>query len=788
MGTKPGVILLVAGDPDDSGRIKEILNSITRGTIRVRTAETLETALAIVAAGGVDIVLLDLFLSDSKGLDTFLRLRNQAPAVPVIVLTDAKGKLCAANTMEHGGSDFLIKEEISETSLKRSLHYVTRQQWHDEEKERKMYSFQTDEARLLDLLLSNADGMVLIDRKNIVRFVNPAAEALFGRTSEHFVGQTFTLPVLPNQTTEHAFCRNGRDTIVVEIRAVETMWGGSAAFLLSLRDITTRKKAEETLRESEERYALAVQGSQDGLWDWNLATQEIYYSTRWKSMLGYEDPEIGKSPDEWLGRIHGEDKDRIKAEIQLYQEGKTPNFENEYRILHKDGSFKWMLCRGIAIRDEKGKAFRIAGSQSDITLRKAAEKQLEDALSDLKFALASEKVLLDELDKKNKELIELSITDGLTGLYNHRFIQERFEFEFKRIKRYGGHLACMMIDIDHFKSINDTYGHQFGDYVLREIAKIIQSKSREVDICGRYGGEEFMIITNVILEYAMTFATKIHAAIDQHPFMSDSNRVHVTVSIGVADFREDMKSRHELIEHADQALYQAKEDGRNLIRIWKEQSGRDEPSLDHISVQELKTKFLSLSQQVRASYMEYTNALVKAVDAKDPFTKEHSQNVSLYSVEIAQACGIPEKDVEIIKYASLLHDIGKISIAQEILLKTGPLTAEEYKILQKHPMVGVTILKDIKFLEKEIPIILHHHERFDGKGYPQGLMGREIPLGARIVAVADAFDAMTSGRGYKEKLTIDEAMEELNRGSGSQFVPEIVETFVRILQGKKNKK
>jgi PAS domain S-box/diguanylate cyclase (GGDEF) domain/uncharacterized domain HDIG len=472
----------------------------------------------------------------------------------------------------------------------------------------------------------------------------------------------------------------------------------------------------------------------------------------------------------------------------MYQEGKTPNFENEYRILHKDGSFRWMLCRGIAIRDKKGKACRVAGSQSDITLRKAAEKQLEDALNDLKFALASEKVLLDELDKKNKELIELSITDGLTGLYNHRFIQERFEFEFKRIKRYGGHLACMMIDIDHFKIVNDTYGHQFGDHVLREIAKIIQSKSREVDICGRYGGEEFMIITNVILEYAMMFATKIHAAIDQYPFMADGRQVHVTVSIGVADFQEDLKSRHELIEHADQALYQAKEDGRNLIRIWKEHSGEDEPSIDHISVQELKTKFVSLSQQVRASYMDYTNALVKAVDAKDPFTKEHSQNVSLYAVEIAQASGLPEREVEIIKYASLLHDIGKISIAQEILLKTDPLTADEYKILQKHPMVGVTILKDIKFLEKEIPIILHHHERFDGKGYPQGLMGREIPLGARIVAVADAFDAMTSGRGYKEKLTIDEAIDELQRGSGSQFVPEIVETFVRILHSKKNKK
>lgn len=788
VGPKPENLLLVESDPKDSSRIREMLNSITHQTGKIRIADDLAKALAIVAANNIDIVLLDIFLSDSKGIDTFLRIHSQAPSLPVIVLTDAKGRLIAANTMQHGANDFLIKEEINDSSLKRSLHYVIDRLRQNEEKERKLYSFQADEARLLNLVFSNADGMILIDRNSIVRFVNPAAEALFGRKSENFVGRPFSLSVLPGHTTEQFVTSDSGKSIVVEIRAVETIWDGSPAFLLSLRDITERKKAEETLRESEERYELAVQGSQDGLWDWNLTTQEIYYSVRWKSMLGYEDREIGKSAEEWLGRIHAEDKGRLTMEIRLYQEGKIPNFENEYRIRHKDGSYRWMLCRGMALRDQNGDASRIAGSQSDITLRKAAEKQLEDALSDLKFALASEKVLLDELDRKNKELIELSITDGLTGLYNHRFIQERFDFEFKRIKRYGGHLACMMIDIDHFKAINDTHGHQFGDFVLREIATIIQSRSREVDICGRYGGEEFMIITNVILDYAMTFATKIHAAIDQYQFMADCGPVHVTVSIGVADFREDMKTRHELIEHADEALYLAKEDGRNLIRIWKEHSGLDEPSIDHISVQDLKMKFLSLSQQMRASYMEYTNALVKAVDAKDPFTKEHSQNVSQYAVEIAKASGLPEKDVEIIKYASLLHDIGKISIAQEILLKKDQLTSDEYKILQKHPMIGVTILKDLKFLEKEIPIILHHHERFDGKGYPQGLMGREIPQGARIVAVADAFDAMTSGRGYREKLTIDEAIMELRRGSGSQFVPEIVETFVRILQAKKNKK
>jgi diguanylate cyclase (GGDEF)-like protein/putative nucleotidyltransferase with HDIG domain len=514
---------------------------------------------------------------------------------------------------------------------------------------------QRDQARLLNLVISNADGMLIIDSHSTVRFANPAAEAIFEQKPGQFVGHVFDFPFSTSQTTEHSVVRSNGEKFVIEIRTVVTPWDDGKAFLLSLRDIT---------------------------------------------------------------------------------------------------------------------------------LRKAAEMQLESTMSDLKFALASEKVLLDELDKRNQELIELSITDGLTGLYNHRFIQERFEFEFKRIKRYGGHLSCMMIDIDHFKSINDTYGHQFGDYVLREIGGIIIHKSREVDICARYGGEEFMIITNVILEYAMKFATKLHAAVENHKFLYDDKIVRVTVSIGIADYSEDMKTRHELIAHADEAMYRAKGDGRNLIRIWKDNSGKSDASIDHFSVQELKGKLSSLSQQMRASYMEYTNALVMAIDAKDPYTKEHSQNVTNFAVAIAKALGLPEKEIEIIKYASLLHDIGKISISQDILSKTTPLTSDEYSLLKKHPVVGVTILKDIKFLEKEIPIILHHHERFDGKGYPQGLMGREIPLGARIVAVADAFDAMTSGRGYKDKLTQASAIEELKAGSGSQFAPDIVESFVRLLENK----
>ncbi|HUI93156.1 MAG TPA: GGDEF domain-containing protein [Chitinivibrionales bacterium] len=225
----------------------------------------------------------------------------------------------------------------------------------------------------------------------------------------------------------------------------------------------------------------------------------------------------------------------------------------------------------LALASEKILLDELERKNLEIIERKKAEEKLDAALNDLKLALASEKVLLDELDKKNKELTELSITDGLTGLYNHRYLQERLEFEFKRAKRYGGNLSCLMIDIDHFKMLNDTYGHQCGDFVLRELSNLFRSRSREVDICGRYGGEEFLIITNIALGDAAQFAGKLRTAVNCHDFIFEGAALRVAVSIGIAEFNPALKDRLELISRADRAMYQAKQDGRNLIRLWNAQ-------------------------------------------------------------------------------------------------------------------------------------------------------------------------------------------------------------------------
>ncbi len=533
-------------------------------------------------------------------------------------------------------------------------------------------------------------------------------------------------------------------------------------------------------------YIDAVSGSGDGIWDWDLRNDKIYVSENLKKNLGYSDTQTGVSSQEWISRIYYKDRRKFKSKLQKCLNGICETLELECRMVHKDGSIRWMWIRGSIKRNIRGEAIQVCGLQTDITYRKNDELQQKKLLHEYRFALASEKLLMEELDRKNRELTELSITDGLTGLFNHRFLQDRFDFELKRVRRYGGDLSCMLIDIDHFKRINDTCGHQFGDSVLRQIANIMKTKSREIDICGRYGGEEFMIITNLKADDALRYATKLHTAIEEHPFKNGSNIIKVTVSIGIAEYRSDVKFKQQLIERADNALYQAKKDGRNLIRIWKELEYQCDKVMDRSGIEELKLKFEQLSKQMRNTYIESTNVLIKAIDAKDPLAKEHSQNVSVYATQIAKALKLKDSEIEVISCAALLHDVGKISIRDEILSKKDKLTSAELQTLRRHPEIGVNILRDLKFLEKELPIILHHHERYDGGGYPHGLKGREIPLGSRIIAVADSFDAMVSGRSYKKKISWRAALEELKKGCNAQFAPEVVEAFLKVQRFKKN--
>lgn len=410
-----------------------------------------------------------------------------------------------------------------------------------------------------------------------------------------------------------------------------------------------------------------------------------------------------------------------------------------------------------------------------------AKESLLRSVQELSEHLHQEIALRTVLENKNKELTDLSNTDSLTSLYNHRFMMERSQEMFRQSKRYGTPLSCVMVDIDHFKSVNDTYGHQFGDAVLRGISRILQERTRSSDLCGRYGGEEFIILMARSIGESMEYVSRLHQIIGEETFTDATQRVRVTVSIGLAEYQGELNTSHELIQRADQALYRAKQGGRNLIRIWKDEEEEISDIIDHFSIDELKVKFGDLYQQIKASYVESTNVLLNVIDAKDQYTLRHSQNVARYAANLAMFMGLEKSQVEIIKNAGLLHDIGKIGIEQNVLVKKGTLTDEEFEILKKHPAIGVNILKDISLLAKELPLILHHHERVDGTGYPHGLRSNEIPLGAKILAVVDAYDAMTTNREFQSKMSGGDALAALKAGRETQFSAAVVDKFGEML-------
>lgn len=372
------------------------------------------------------------------------------------------------------------------------------------------------------------------------------------------------------------------------------------------------------------------------------------------------------------------------------------------------------------------------------------------------------------------KLEELVNKDGLTELYNHRYFYDSLREKLILASNDETPVAMIFIDIDNFKHYNDLYGHQMGDEVLRTIGRILRENTRNQDIPARYGGEEFAIILpNTTEKEAVNLANKIRNIIEITEFYGEENQPNgiLTASMGISIYPYKAKDELELIKSADDALYRAKFFMKNRVETYT--SILDELKAD------IDEKDVELVASIKT--------LISVINAKDRYTYGHSERVVLYSRLLADKLELSYEDKKLLIYGSYMHDIGKINISKDILTKRMPLTDEEWEILKKHPEDGIEIIKPVKSLENIIPIILNHHERFDGTGYPGRLKGEEIPYLARVLCVVDSFDAMTSNRPYNIKKTYDQAVVELRKYSGSQFDPNIAEKFIEVIDENKNK-
>jgi len=377
------------------------------------------------------------------------------------------------------------------------------------------------------------------------------------------------------------------------------------------------------------------------------------------------------------------------------------------------------------------------------------------------------------LRESRDKLVERANTDGLTNLCNHRHFQERLATEISRSQRFDHSLSVIILDIDQFKALNDTHGHPVGDMVLQEIAQLLVSEVRDIDVVARYGGEEFgLILPETAASEAMIAAERLRLAIQRHCFVGkDEQTIPVTVSLGVAQYPIHSIEREGLVMAADLAMYQAKSMGRNRSAAFSTDI-RDDKSTDPYKLYVL----------LHATDMSTIKAIAAAVDAKGQRQPGFSTAVMAHSVALGQELGLSKKEQNDVRIASLLHDIGKLGISDAVLNKQGELTDDELCILRGHPAMGYAIVQKSAQLRSMLPGILHHHERWDGDGYPNGLKGEDIPLIARVISVPDAYHAMTCKRPYREPMTPQEAQAELRRRVGTQFDPKVVDAFLRLLE------
>jgi diguanylate cyclase (GGDEF)-like protein/putative nucleotidyltransferase with HDIG domain len=384
---------------------------------------------------------------------------------------------------------------------------------------------------------------------------------------------------------------------------------------------------------------------------------------------------------------------------------------------------------------------------------------------DLIRVLTSEIAIAIENAQLHAKIKTQAITDDLTKLFNRRYFNERIHEEIERHTRYGGDFSLILYDLDYFKLYNDTYGHKAGDKILQDVTRNVTKLLRSVDLVFRYGGDEFAIIVpQTSAEDALSISERIRTTVAEE---MKQREIEITLSLGIASFPADGTSIEDLVQAADAALYQAKQSGGDQTAVFS-----------RLVVSPLGNVITRISEERMT--LNAVRALVTAVDTRDHYTDKHSQQVATYAAELARVIGLSPDKIAIIKTAAMLHDIGKISIPDDILNKKEDLTPEERKLFESHSNTGVTIISHIASLTDCIPAILHHHERFDGTGYPHKLKGEEIPLEARILSISDAFSAMTSDRPHREALPYDEAIEELRRGSGTQFDPKLTEIFIPI--------
>jgi diguanylate cyclase (GGDEF)-like protein/PAS domain S-box-containing protein/putative nucleotidyltransferase with HDIG domain len=646
--------------------------------------------------------------------------------------------------------------------------------------------------RLRALYATMACGVMVRDADGLVVDANAAAQEILGRPLEYLRGlplsdtlvQTMRedgTPLPPEDRPVALALRTGlpqrgyvmaatvgdgqRRWLQVDAVPMVDASGKPGDVVISFVDITARKQAEDTLRRSETRLAVLLESARalnsslnrdhilqelamlltTALNARGASFTHVNFATRIVTSLAhYSAP--GR-PAIFTGAIETLDhfpvlEEVLRTHTMFHGCIDDPDFPESERAYLRRWDMKAELLAPLVVHG-------VASGVLDIYWDQPTPVGKETMA--LCTAIAEQAAVALEHAGLYADAAKRAERDALTGLANHRSLLNRIDTSIA----VGAPFAFLLLDVDNFKLFNDSYGHPVGDRVLTQVAEIMRDVSRQDDLAARYGGDEFaLLLRGSSLDEAQAVADRLCSAIRARPQTTpDGAIIPLTLSVGLACFPVDGQTRPELLAVADQAMYTAK---RGTGRAWPRYA----------------------ADLLGDSPFGVLEGLVNAVDAKDRYTREHSEDVTQRALLLARALGVSEKEQRILAVAGPLHDVGKVAVPDRILRKPSRLTEEELAVIKQHVAYGVAIIRGVLDDADVVAAVAHHHERWDGTGYPSGIPGPATPLVGRIMQVADAVSAMMMDRPYRRGLTWDTVVGALRAGAGTQFDPDLVEVFI----------
>ncbi len=718
-------VLLIEDNPGDARLVKEMLIDAGANQFNLTHVGLISTGLSVLL-GDQDfhLVLLDLSLPDGGGLDAIKQVYGVAPHLPIVILTGLDDETIAIRAVQEGAEDYLVKGQMDSNLLVRAIRYAI-------ERKRAQEKVRESEEKYRTILENIEDGYYEVDLAGNFTFFNDSMCRVLGYPKEELMGmndrqyadqenakklfQAFNSVYRtgePRKECDWKVIRKDGTQRYLEASAslIKDASGKPIGFRGIVRDITERKRADEALRESEERFRQLAENIREVFYIHEEGAPR-YVSPAYAEIWGRSPQALCENPDSFWETIHPEDRDHIKG---LIEKKTQEEYEVVYRIVRPDQSIRWIRDCSFPVGEDSGRTPRAVGIATDITDLKVGEEKLK----------------------------YLSLHDPLTGLYNRIY----FEEEISRIEktRYGtvGILSC---DVDGLKLVNDTLGHDQGDRLLAAAAQVIRGSFREGDLAARIGGDEFAVILPNTTESAVENACqRIQEAVESHNTLTPE--LPLSISVGFAIRNGSHKNLKDVFKEADNHMYRKK---------------------------------LYRSQSIRSTIV---STLLNTLRARDLTTEQHASRLEKLLVRMAVLIGLPESTTADLSLLAKFHDIGKVGISDAILHKEGAFTPEEWAEMKRHCEIGYRIALSAADLVPIADWILKHHEWWDGQGYPLGIKEEEIPVECRLLAIADAYEALISARTYRRKYSHREAVAELRRWAGTQFDPTLLDIFLKMVE------